>query len=248
MKTVVQNDSLFLCYFSNMGQKNKLAKWADNLTFGNVYQPKTSEVLNTNYHLKGKWNTAVFKNNHPIVLELGCGKGEYSVGLAKEFPEKNFIGLDIKGNRIWKGAKEAFESSMKNVVFVRTRIDFITSIFEENEVDEIWITFPDPQPKDRQERKRLTSPLFTERYKKILKPNGIIHLKTDHEGFFKYTLQEIKDNNYHLLEHTFNLYAEKIADLDEKTQRILSIKTFYENLFSQKGHHIHYLKFQFKKP
>lgn len=248
MKTVVLNDSLFLCYFSNMGQKNKLAKWADNLTFGNVYQPKTSEVLNTNYHLKGKWNTAVFKNNHPIVLELGCGKGEYSVGLAKEFPEKNFIGLDIKGNRIWKGAKEAFESSMKNVVFVRTRIDFITSIFEENEVDEIWITFPDPQPKDRQERKRLTSPLFTERYKKILKPNGIIHLKTDHEGFFKYTLQEIKDNNYHLLEHTFNLYAEKIADLDEKTQRILSIKTFYENLFSQKGHHIHYLKFQFKKP
>lgn len=248
MKTVVQNDSLFLCYFSNMGQKNKLAKWADNLTFGNVYQPKTSEVLNTNYHLKGKWNTAVFKNNHPIVLELGCGKGEYSVGLAKEFSEKNFIGLDIKGNRIWKGAKEAFESSMKNVVFVRTRIDFITSIFEENEVDEIWITFPDPQPKDRQERKRLTSPLFTERYKKILKPNGIIHLKTDHEGFFKYTLQEIKDNNYHLLEHTFNLYAEKIADLDEKTQRILSIKTFYENLFSQKGHHIHYLKFQFKKP
>lgn len=184
MKTVVQNDSLFLCYFSNMGQKNKLAKWADNLTFGNVYQPKTSEVLNTNYHLKGKWNTAVFKNNHPIVLELGCGKGEYSVGLAKEFPEKNFIGLDIKGNRIWKGAKEAFESSMKNVVFVRTRIDFITSIFEENEVDEIWITFPDPQPKDRQERKRLTSPLFTERYKKILKSNGIIHLKTDHEGFF----------------------------------------------------------------
>ena len=248
MKTVVQNDSLFLCYFSNMGQKNKLAKWADNLTFGNVYQPKTSEVLNTNYHLKGKWNTAVFKNNHPIVLELGCGKGEYSVGLAKEFPEKNFIGLDIKGNRIWKGAKEAFESSMKNVVFVRTRIDFITSIFEENEVDEIWITFPDPQPKDRQERKRLTSPLLTERYKKILKSNGIIHLKTDHEGFFKYTLQEIKDNNYHLLEHTFNLYAEKIADLDEKTQRILSIKTFYENLFSQKGHHIHYLKFQFKKP
>ena len=248
MKTVVQNDSLFLCYFSNMGQKNKLAKWADNLTFGNVYQPKTSEVLNTNYHLKGKWNTAVFKNNHPIVLEVGCGKGEDSVGLAKEFPEKNFIGLDIKGNRIWKGAKEAFESSMKNVVFVRTRIDFITSIFEENEVDEIWITFPDPQPKDRQERKRLTSPLFTERYKKILKSNGIIHLKTDHEGFFKYTLQEIKDNNYHLLEHTFNLYAEKIADLDEKTQRILSIKTFYENLFSQKGHPIHYLKFQFKKP
>jgi tRNA (guanine-N7-)-methyltransferase len=230
-----------------MGQKNKLAKWADNLTFGNVYQPKTAEVLNANYHLKGKWDTEVFKNSHPIVLELGCGKGEYSVGLAKHFPNKNFIGLDIKGNRIWKGAKEAFEKNMNNVVFIRTRIDFITSLFDENEVDEIWITFPDPQPKDRLARKRLTSPLFIERYKQILKPNGIIHLKTDHEGFFRYTLEEIEAHNYHLIEHTFNLYGEKIADLDEKTRNILSIKTFYENLFSQKGHSIHYLKFQVNK-
>ncbi|MBL1232380.1 MAG: tRNA (guanosine(46)-N7)-methyltransferase TrmB [Flavobacteriales bacterium] len=230
-----------------MGQKNKLAKWADNLTFGNIYQPKTVEVLNTNYPLKGKWNAEVFKNNYPIVLELGCGKGEYSVGLAKHFPNKNFIGLDIKGNRIWKGAKEAFEKNMNNVIFIRTRIDFITSLFNKNEVDEIWITFPDPQPKDRLARKRLTSPLFIERYKQILKPNGIIHLKTDHEGFFRYTLEEIEAHNYRLLEHTFNLYREKIADLDEKTRDILSIKTFYENLFSQKGHNIHYLKFQVTK-
>ncbi|MDF1674471.1 MAG: tRNA (guanosine(46)-N7)-methyltransferase TrmB [Vicingaceae bacterium] len=230
-----------------MGQKNKLAKWADNLTFGNIYQPKTVEVLNTNYPLKGKWNVEVFKNNYPIVLELGCGKGEYSVGLAKHFPNKNFIGLDIKGNRIWKGAKEAFEKNMNNVIFIRTRIDFITSLFNKNEVDEIWITFPDPQPKDRLARKRLTSPLFIERYKQILKPNGIIHLKTDHEGFFRYTLEEIEAHNYRLLEHTFNLYREKIADLDEKTRDILSIKTFYENLFSQKGHNIHYLKFQVTK-
>lgn len=230
-----------------MGQKNKLAKWADNLTFGNVYQPKTTEVLHANYHLKGKWNTEVFKNDHPIVLELGCGKGEYSVGLAKHYPDKNFIGLDIKGNRIWKGAKEAFEKKMNNVIFIRTRIDFITSLFNENEVDEIWITFPDPQPKDRLARKRLTSPLFIERYKQILKPNGIIHLKTDHEGFFRYTLEEIESHNYRLIEHTFNLYGEKIADLDEKTRDILSIKTFYENLFSQKGHNIHYLKFQVNK-
>lgn len=230
-----------------MGQKNKLAKWADNLTFGNVYQPKTAEVLNANYHLKGKWNAEVFKNDHPIILELGCGKGEYAVGLAKHFPNKNFIGLDIKGNRIWKGAKEAFEKNMNNVVFVRTRIDFITSLFNENEVDEIWITFPDPQPKDRLARKRLSSPLFIERYKQVLKPNGIIHLKTDHEGFFRYTLEEIEAHHYHLIEHTFNLYGEKIADLDEKTREILSIKTFYENLFSQKGHSIHYLKFQVNK-
>jgi len=227
-----------------MGNKNKLEKWAEMETFNNVVQPKTDEVLRKNYPLKGKWNELIFKNDQPIVLELGCGKGEYTVGLAKHFPTKNFIGVDIKGNRIWKGAKQAFLAKMDTVFFLRTRIDFITSLFGEAEIDEIWITFPDPQPKDRLERKRLTSPLFIERYSKILKPNGIIHLKTDHEGFFRYTLTEIERNKYKLLEHTFNLYEEKIADLDSKTQEILSIKTFYENLFTLKGHNIHYLKFQ----
>lgn len=227
-----------------MGNKNKLEKWAEMETFNNVVQPKTNEVLHKNHPLKGKWHELIFKNNQPIVLELGCGKGEYTVGLAKHFPTKNFIGVDIKGNRIWKGAKQAFLEKMNNVFFLRTRIDFITSLFGDAEIDEIWITFPDPQPKDRLERKRLTSPLFIERYSKILKPNGIIHLKTDHEGFFRYTLAEIERNNYKLLERTFNLYEEKIADLDSKTQEILSIKTFYENLFTLKGHKIHYLKFQ----
>jgi len=130
-----------------MGNKNKLEKWAEMETFNNVVQPKTDEVLRKNYPLKGKWNELIFKNDQPIVLELGCGKGEYTVGLAKHFPTKNFIGVDIKGNRIWKGAKQAFLAKMDTVFFLRTRIDFITSLFGEAEIDEIWITFPDPQPK-----------------------------------------------------------------------------------------------------
>ena len=227
-----------------MGGKGKLQKWAEMKTFNNVVEPETQEVLRKDYPLKGKWRSDVFKNNHPIVLELGCGKGEYSVGMAEHFPNKNFIGVDIKGNRIWRGAKTAFENKMNNVHFIRTQIDHIASFFTEGEVDEIWITFPDPQPKDRLERKRLTSPLFIDRYKTFLKPTGIIHLKTDHEGFFKYTLEEIERCNFKLIEHTFDLYGEVIEQLDVTTQEILSIKTFYENLFSAKGHSIHYLKFQ----
>lgn len=226
-----------------MPGKGKLEKWAEMKTFGNVVEPSVKDVFQKDHAFKGKWREKVFKNEHPIVLELGCGKGEYSVGMARHFPNKNFIGVDIKGNRMWRGAKTAKQEGLENVYFIRTRIDFIASFFEENEVDEIWITFPDPQPKDRQERKRLTSPLFMDRYKRFLAKEGIIHLKTDHEGFFRYTLEEIERNGYALLESTFDLYGEKIADLDDKTQAILAIKTFYEKLFSAKGHSIHYLKF-----
>jgi len=227
-----------------MGGKGKLEKWAELLTFDNVVQPRNAEVFEKDYPLKGKWKNEVFKNNNPIVLELGCGKCEYAVGMGTHFPNKNFIGVDIKGNRIWRGAKTAFENQLKNVFFIRSQIDFIASFFDKNEVDEIWITFPDPQPKDRLERKRLTSPLFINRYKAFLKPGGIVHLKTDHEGFFRYTLAEIERCNFNLLESTFNLYGEALDKLDPKTQEILSIKTYYEKLFSAKGHNIHYLKFQ----
>jgi tRNA (guanine-N7-)-methyltransferase len=231
-----------------MSGKGKLQKWAEMETFHNVFQPSLDEVLRKDYKLKGSWREEVLKNDNPIVLELGCGKGEYSVGMGEHFPAKNFIGVDIKGNRIWRGAKTAVENDMKNVFFLRTRIDHIDSCFAENEVDEIWITFPDPQPKDRLERKRLTSPMFINRYKKFLKPNGIIHLKTDHEGFFRYTLEEIERCGFTLLESTFDLYGEVIDKLDPKTQEIMSIKTYYEKLFSEKGHSIHYLKFQIPTP
>ena len=227
-----------------MGGKGKLKKWAEMKTFNNVVEPITQEVFQKDHQLKGKWRSEIFKNNNPIVLELGCGKGEYAVGMGEHFPNKNFIGVDIKGNRIWRGAKTAFENKMTNIYFIRTQIDHIASFFDENEVDEIWITFPDPQPKDRLERKRLTSPMFIGRYKKFLKPEGIIHLKTDHEGFFKYTLEEIERCNFKLLESTFNLYGEVIEKLDTRTQEILSIKTFYEKLWAAKGHSIHYCKFQ----
>jgi tRNA (guanine-N7-)-methyltransferase len=227
-----------------MSGKNKLQKWAEMETFDNVAQPTLDEVFRKDYQLKGKWKKTIFKNENPVVLELGCGKGEYSVGMGDHFPQKNFIGVDIKGNRIWRGAKTALENNMKNVFFLRTRIDHIDSCFGPNEVDEIWITFPDPQPKDRLERKRLTSPMFIDRYRKFLAKDGIIHLKTDHEGFFRYTLEEIERCNFKLLESTFDLYSEAIQNLDEKTQEILSIKTYYETLWSEKGHNIHYLKFQ----
>lgn len=225
------------------GEGKKIARWKEMSTFSHVFEPTLDEVFKANYKYKGKWHNEVLGNKNPIVLELGCGRGEYSVGLAQHFPNKNFIGFDIKGARIWKGAKQAQEQQLKNVFFVRTRIDFITSFFAKNEVDEIWITFPDPQPQESRERKRLTAPMFIERYKQFLKPNGIIHLKTDNEGFFRYTLDEIKRNGYHLIEHTFDLYQEKMELLDPKTQEILSIKTYYENFFAAKGHKIHYLKF-----
>jgi len=228
-----------------LGEGKKIERWKEMETFPHVLQAKFEEVFNNNHSNKGNWQKEVLKNNNPIVLELGCGRGEYSVGLAKHFPEKNFIGIDIKGARIWKGAKQALDQKLSNVFFIRTRIDFINSFFTENEVDELWITFPDPQPQETRERKRLTAPMFMERYKKLLKPNGIIHLKTDNEGFFRYTLEEIERNNYQLIEHTFDLYGEKIETLDPKTQEILSIKTYYENLFSAKGHKIHYLRFRF---
>jgi len=228
-----------------LGEGKKISRWKEMETFPNVIEPKFYDVFEKDHNYKGKWQQEIFKNNNPIVLELGCGRGEYSVGLGKHYPNKNFIGLDIKGARIWKGAKQAIDQKLNNIFFIRTHIDLITSYFAPNEVDEIWITFPDPQPQKTRARKRLTSPMFIERYKKLLKPNGIIHLKTDNEGFFRYTLEEIERNNFNLIEHTFNLYNEDLKNLDEKTQDILSIKTYYENLFSAKGHKIHYLKFRF---
>ncbi|MGE0561418.1 MAG: tRNA (guanosine(46)-N7)-methyltransferase TrmB [Flavobacteriales bacterium] len=228
-----------------LGEGKKISRWKEMESFPNVIEPKFYDVFEKDHPYKGNWRQEVFKNSNPIVLELGCGRGEYSVGLGQHYPDKNFIGLDIKGARIWKGAKQALDQNLRNIFFIRTHIDLITSFFAPNEVDEIWITFPDPQPQKTRARKRLTAPMFIDRYKKLLKPNGIIHLKTDNEGFFRYTLEEIERNNFNLIEHTFNLYNEDLKNLDSKTQDILSIKTYYENLFSQKGHKIHYLKFTF---
>ena len=183
--------------------KNKLRKFAEVATFTNVIQPDIKEVFRKDYPIRGNWHSQFFKNTNPIVLELGCGKGEYTTGLAARFPDKNFIGIDIKGARIWKGASEALEKGLANAGFLRTRIEHISSCFGPDEVSEIWITFPDPQEKRDRSTKRLTSSLFLPVYKKFLKPSGIIHLKTDNEILYKYTCRLCQFNNLEVNELPF---------------------------------------------
>ncbi len=218
--------------------KDKLRRFAAVKSFENFYEPALKEP----FALKGKWRENHFKNDHPIVLELGCGKGEYSVGLGKHFQDKNFIGVDIKGARMFIGAEEALALEMKNVAFLRTRIDFINDYFEDGEVDEIWLTFSDPQPK--KPRKRLSSPLFIERYRKLLKPGGIVHMKTDSDLLFEYTEEQIQEHNYECLELTWDLYGELPENIDPKTREIFHIKTHYEQLFTARGATIKYCKFR----
>lgn len=223
--------------------KNKLARFAENKTLPNVFQPTREEALN-NYPLKGKWRSEVFKNHNPIVLELGCGKGEYSVGLAKSFPDKNFIGIDIKGARFWFGAKEAVEKKLNNVAFLRTQIELVDCFFDHDEVDEIWITFPDPQIKYRRTKHRMTHPDFLDRYKKILKKDGIVHLKTDSEFLHGYTLGLLQGQGHEIISAHHDIYG--APEYEPGTPLLREIKTYYEGLFSAKGKTITYLKFRIK--
>jgi len=222
--------------------KNKLQHFADMKTMPFVFEPSTKTTMDDQFELKGKWRSHFFNNDKPIIIELGCGRGEYTLELAKIYPENNFIGIDIKGARIWYGANEVREQEMANVGFVRTKIDFITSIFGKEEVDEIWLTFSDPQKE--KPRKRLTNQLFIERYLQILKPNGIIHLKTDSDLLFEFTLEEIKNNGYKNLIESWDIYKELIPELSPEQSEILNIKTNYEEIFSTKGYSIKYCQFK----
>jgi tRNA (guanine-N7-)-methyltransferase len=205
-------------------------------TFPNVLQPPFEEVFGKDHALKGNWNRVHFKNDGYITLELGCGKGEYTLGMARIFPERNFIGIDIKGARIWRGARDALQENLSNVAFLRTRIDFITGFFAKDEVGEIWITFPDPQPK--KDLKKLTSSRFLNRYKQFLRQNGTINLKTDNKELFEYTRDLAEYNQLRILTLTDNLYQ---SDLNNE---ILSIQTFYEKIWLEEGLKIHYIQFQ----
>ena len=214
--------------------KNKLKKFSDMDTFPNVFQYPFSVLQTTGFPLKGKWHEEFFHNDRPIILELGCGKGEYAVGMARRFPECNFIGVDIKGARMWTGAKQSVEDGMENVAFLRTNIELIASFFAPGEVSEIWITFPDPQMK--KVNKRLTSTRFLKLYKEILKPNGLIHLKTDSPFLYAYTDAMVKENQFNVEVNTDDLYHSGLAD------DILEIRTFYEQQWLARGLSIKYIK------
>ncbi len=216
--------------------KNKLKRFAENETFGHLFQPSPKEMLTNDFFLKGKWNKEYFKNENPIILEVGCGKGEYTTGLARRNPEKNYIGIDIKGPRLWRGSKTVQEEQLNNVAFIRNKVEFLTSFFAENEISEIWITFPDPQIKKM--KKRLTSARFLETYSKILNSEGIIHLKTDSILMHEFTKEMIHLNGLKTLFSTDNLYG---TDLDNE---VTQIKTFYEQKFLEEGLKITYLKFR----
>lgn len=215
--------------------KNKLAKFADMSTYPHVFQYPFSELQNSGFEMKGQWNKVFFKNNNPIILELGCGKGEYTVGLAKLYPDKNFIGIDIKGARMWTGAKQSFDEELQNVAFLRTHIELLGHFFDKDEVSEIWITFPDPQM--NKVNRRMTSTRFMQLYQKFLKPEGIIHLKSDSNFMFTYTNEMVKANQLSVLFSTDDLYNSDFVD------DILSIKTFYEEQWISRGLNIKYIKF-----
>ena len=217
--------------------KGKQSKFEEMKTFNNVFQPDFEEVFQSDFKLKDHWSSHHFGNDNPIILELGCGKGEYTVGLAEIFPEKNFIGVDIKGARIWKGAKGAHLKGMPNVAFIRTRIEFIASFFGAGEVEEIWLTFPDPQLKKRRHKKRLTSSRFLNIYRSFLRDGGIMHLKTDNAVLYHYTRDLIQFNDLRLDYATEDLHGGNKAKLAN------NIQTFYEKQFIEQGLPIHYLKF-----
>lgn len=243
--------------------KNKLAKWEELKTFKNVIQPPSGIQSSDDHFLKDNWRINVFENNNPLVLELGCGKGEYTTGLSSLFPERNFIGVDIKGARMWKGARTSFEEQSKNVAFLRTRIEFIDKFFGNDEVDEIWITFPDPHTEKKNSNKRLTCPWFINKYRSFLKDNAIIHLKTDSQELYNFTLKTIKELHFKLLlstddlynyyhaekDHFIELYSKSAGrKLDDKIAgKIISIRTYYEIMYLQEGLKINYLAFMVRK-
>jgi tRNA (guanine-N7-)-methyltransferase len=222
-----------------LGSKNKLKRFKDNEKFKNVIQPTRDEVVDHQFKFKGKWNKDYFKNNNPIIVELGCGKGEYTVGLAEKYKEKNFIGIDIKGARFWRGAKTATEKDMHNVAFIRTQIELVDKIFDEAEVSEIWITFPDPQIKYKRTKHRMTNPEFLAKYKSILVEDGKIHLKTDSEFMHGYTLGLLEGLGHDVLYSHHDIYVNHEAPKD-----VVGIQTFYEKQYLEKGKPITYLKFK----
>jgi tRNA (guanine-N7-)-methyltransferase len=229
--------------------KDKLKKWEENKSFPHVFEPNLLPIIKEGKSfMKGEWNSTFFKNNHPIVVELGCGKGEYTVGLAQWYQEKNFIGVDVKGHRFHKGAKESMEMGLSNVAFLRARIEFIEGFFGDNELDEIWLTFSDPMPNDHDGNRRITSEYFMRRYAKLLKSEGIVHVKHDNDRIYERALQEIPRMGGEVLMHDSNIYESGFLDqVDERLKSILEIRTFYEQMWLKEGRKIKYVQAKMPK-
>ncbi len=223
----------------------KLQKFAEFQQFKICFSYLYDDYIKQNnfFFFYGKWNEDYFKNNYPIIIEIGCGRGEYTTELAKRYPHKNFIGIDFKSNRMWMGAKQALNEQLNNIAFLRTKVEFLDKVFAENEISEIWITFPDPQIKKSKARKRLTNPNFLKLYKKFLNPNARIHLKTDNDIFFNYTIDVLSELNIQAQVCSYDLYNDNSHPCLEEVK---SIQTYYEKLFSALGHTIKYCKFQIK--
>lgn len=224
-----------------MGSKNKLKRFKENETFENVFQPTREEVTSGEFKLKGKWNSDFFKNDKPIIVELGCGKGEYTIGLAERNSEANYIGIDVKGARFWRGAKTAVDTGLNNVAFIRTQIELLDYIFNENEIDEIWITFPDPQIKYKRTKHRMTNSEFLQLYKKVLKQDGIINLKTDSEFMHGYTLGLLHGEGHEVIYANHNVYKN-----EGSPKEVTEIQTFYENQYLEVNKAITYIRFKIK--
>ena len=224
-----------------MGSKNKLKRFKENETFENVFQPTREEVVGGDFPLKGKWNSDFFKNDHPIIVELGCGKGEYTIGLAEKNPNINYIGIDVKGARFWRGAKTAVDSGMKNTAFVRTQIELLDFIFDTHEIAEIWITFPDPQIKYKRTKHRMTNSEFLQLYKKILVADGCVNLKTDSEFMHGYTLGLLHGEGHEVLYANHNVYKN-----EGSPSEVTGIQTFYEKQYLDVNKAITYIRFKIK--
>lgn len=221
--------------------KNKLFRFAENATFEHVVQPTFEALMQDGLSLRGRWCADFFEREAPLVLELGCGRGEYTVGLARLHPHRNYIGVDIKGARLWRGARTAKEEGLTNVGFLRTHVDHLLRCFGPQEVHEIWLTFSDPQL--GKPRKRLTSPLFLARYKEILKPGGVVHLKTDSPDLYEYTLEMIAEHKLPVFEQSANVYADLVKRVSPEEQAVLNIRTYYESMWLEEGRTIHYVRF-----
>lgn len=227
--------------------KDKLKRFAENETFPHFFQPSFFELKENGFPWKGKWKE-FFQNDHPIVLELGCGRGEYVLGLNELEPDRNYIGVDIKGARLWRGAKTVQEQGFKNMAFIRSRINLLDSFFDANEVQEIWLTFSDPQPRKSRAHRRLTHPRFLDLYRSVMAKDGVVHLKTDSQLLYEFTLETVQEQGLEIIHNSADVYGELVHSADEALRQKLMVRTFYESIWLEQGCKIHYLEFKLNGP